>query len=82
MARAAEFRTIMNESIDAPAGYDKQKLWAACYKQWTIEWQQLTTCRMTKIFFPKPNKNKMKKHLNMAEHICVDSLNALQAIIT
>ena len=33
MARAAEFRTIMDESIDAPAGYDKQKLWAACYKQ-------------------------------------------------
>ena len=28
MARAAEFRTIMDESIDAPAGYDKQKLWS------------------------------------------------------
>ena len=26
MARAAEFRTIMDESIDASAGYDKQKL--------------------------------------------------------
>ena len=48
LARAEEFRTIMDESIDAPAGYDKQTLWAACYKQWTTEWQQLTTCRMTK----------------------------------
>ena len=38
MARVAEFRTIMDESIDAPSGYDKQKLWAACYKQWTTEW--------------------------------------------
>ena len=53
----------MDESIDAPAGYDKLKLWAACYKQWTIEWQQLPTCRMTKIFFPKPNKIKTKKLL-------------------
>ena len=63
MARAAEYRTIMDESIDAPAGYDKQKLWAACYKQWTMEWQQQPTCRMTKIFFPKPDKNKTKKLL-------------------
>ena len=30
MARTAEVRTIMDESIDAPAEYDKQKLWAAC----------------------------------------------------
>ena len=43
LARAAEFRTIIDESIDTPAGYDKQTLWAACYKQWTTEWQQLTT---------------------------------------
>ena len=63
MTRAAEFRTIMDESIDAPAGYGKQTLWAACYKQWTMEWQQLSTCRMTKIFFPKPDKNKTKKLL-------------------
>ena len=38
-------------------------VWAACYKQWTTEWQQLPTCRMTKIFFPKPDKNKTKKLL-------------------
>ena len=63
MARAAEFQTIMDETIDAPAGYDKQKLWGACYDQWTKEWQQLTTCRMTKIFFPRPDKNKTKKLL-------------------
>ena len=63
MARAAEFRTIMDESIDAPTGYDRHKLWAACYKEWTKEWQQLTTCRMTKIFFPHPDKNKTKKLL-------------------
>ena len=67
MARAAEFRTIMDESIDAPVlrpvGYDKQKLWAACYKQWTLEWQQLSTCRMTKIFFTKPDKSKTKNIL-------------------
>ena len=37
MARAAEFRMIMDESIDAPASYDKQKQCAACYKQWTTE---------------------------------------------
>ena len=61
MARATEFRTIMDETIDASAGYDKQKLWGACYDQWTKEWQQLTTCRMTKIFFPRPDKNKTKK---------------------
>ena len=61
MARAAEFRTIMDETIDAPAGYDKQKLCSACYDLWTKEWEQLTTCRMTKIFFPKSDKNKTKK---------------------
>ena len=33
MARAAEFRTIIDETIDAPARYDKQKLWGACYDQ-------------------------------------------------
>ena len=63
MAREAEFRRITDRSIDNPAGYDKQKLWAACYKQWTTEWQQLPTCRMTKNFFPKPDKNKTKKLL-------------------
>ena len=35
----------------------------ACYDLWTKEWEQLTTCRMTKIFFPKPDKNKTKKLL-------------------
>ena len=40
MAREAEFRRITDRTIDNPAGYDKQKLWAACYKQWTTEWQQ------------------------------------------
>ena len=63
MAREAEFRRITDRTIDNPAGYDKQKLWAACYKQWTSEWQQLSTCRMTKIFFPKPDKNITKKLL-------------------
>ena len=56
MAREAEFRRVTDRTIENPAGYDKQNLWAACYKQWTIEWQQLSTCRMTKIFFPQPDK--------------------------
>ena len=63
MAREAEFRRVTDRTIDNPAGYDRQKLWAACYKQWTTEWQQLPTCRMTKIFFPNPDKNKTKKLL-------------------
>ena len=37
MARADEFRTIMDETIDALAGYDKPKLWSACYDLWTKE---------------------------------------------
>ena len=40
MAREAEFRSVTDRTIANPAGYDKQKLWAACYKQWTLEWQQ------------------------------------------
>ena len=63
MARAAEYRTIIDDSIDTPVGYDKKKLWDACYAQWTKEWQQNTTCRVTKIFFPRPDKNKTKKLL-------------------
>ena len=61
MARAAKHRTIIDDSIDTPVGYDKKKLWDACYAQWTKEWQQNTTCRMTKIFYPRPDKNKTKK---------------------
>ena len=60
MARAAEFWTITDRSIDAPTGYDKQKLWAACYKQWATEWQQLTTCRMTKIFLSHTRQKQIK----------------------
>ena len=63
LAREAEFRQITDDSIDNPVGYSKQKLWKACYDQWTREWQLLPTCRMTKIFFPKPDKNKTKKIL-------------------
>ena len=29
MARAVEFRTIIDDSIDTPVGYDKKKLWDA-----------------------------------------------------
>ena len=47
MARAAEFRTIIDETIDAPAGYDKQKLWGACYDQWTNEWQPVSYTHLT-----------------------------------
>ena len=61
MARTAEHQTIIDDSIDTPVGYDKKKLWDACYAQWTKEWQQNTTCRMTKNFFPRPDKNNTKK---------------------
>ena len=61
MARAAEHQTIIDDSIDTPVGYDKKKLWDACYAQWIKEWKQKTTCRMTKIFFPHPDKNKTPK---------------------
>ena len=39
MARETEFRQITDRTTENPVGYDKQKLWAACYKQWTTEWQ-------------------------------------------
>ena len=42
MARAAEFRTIKDNTIDAPAGYDKQKLWAA----WKMDYGMATTTNM------------------------------------
>ena len=74
MARAAEFKTIMDETIDTPAGYDKQKLWRTCYDLWTKEWKQLTTCRMTKIFFPKPDKNKTQN--------CADSAKKNRKLLT
>ena len=48
MAKSAELQTIMDETVDDPAGYDKQKLRSACYDLWTKKWEQLPTCRMTK----------------------------------
>ena len=63
MAREAEYRTIIDDSIDTSIGYDKKKLWAACHDIWTKEWKQDTTCRMSKIFYPHPDKNKTKKLL-------------------
>ena len=81
MARAVEHRTIIDDSIDTPVGYDKKKLWDACYAQWTKEWQQNTTCRMTKIFFPRPDKNKTKKLLKHGR-ACADSLNVPRGITT
>ena len=61
MARAAEFRTIIDDSINVPVGFGKQKLWAACYDHWTKEWQQLSTCRMTKNILSQTRQKQNKK---------------------
>ena len=67
MARAAEHRTKIDDSIDTPVGYDKKKLWDACYVQWTKEWQQNSTVLVEGKKYstpgPRPDKNKTKKLL-------------------
>ena len=58
MARAAEFRRIMDKSIDAPAGYDKAKYTLKTSLSYadSVKWNQkpLTTYSMNVHAFSKP----------------------------
>ena len=70
MAKEAEFMAVMDNSIGNPIGYDKKKLWAVCYSLWTKEWKQETTFRMSKIFYPHPDKSKTTNSNDMVGHTC------------
>ena len=70
MAIEEEFMTVIGDSIDTSIGYDKKKLWTVCYSVWTKEWKQETTFRMSKIFYPHPDKSKTTNSNDMVGHTC------------
>ena len=60
MAREAEYRTIIDESIDWGSRlWQKENIGSMLLNMD----QRMTTCRMSKIFYPQPDKNKTKKLL-------------------
>ena len=44
--------------MDAPGSYAKSNIMEAIKKRWTTEWTEHSSCRQSKKFLPKPDKNK------------------------
>ena len=44
----------------------KKEISDCIQKEWTEEWQKNQTCRMTKIFYPNPDRSKAKQLLNLS----------------
>jgi ribonuclease HI len=54
----------MIEDIDRPTGLIMNTLLAKLYEDWAEEWQDDKTCRMTKQFIVKPDKEMSRHALN------------------
>ena len=60
-ARRASTCVTYYTDIKPPRTHLKGLLWDYIYKLWEHNWKTDDTCRMTKIFYPTPDKNKAKQ---------------------
>jgi ribonuclease HI len=66
------------EDIARPTGLIMNTLWAKLYEDWAEEWQDDKTCRMTKQFIVKPDKEISRRIL----HFSRSKMRRLLEIIT
>ena len=66
MAREAMNQIENIHGLFPPYSHFKTELWAAIYKIWATEWQTHPTCRLSKNFLPKPDRNKSKQILHLS----------------
>ena len=66
MAREAMNQIENIHGLFPPYNHFKTELWAAIYKIWATEWQTHPTCRLSKNFLPKPDRNKSKQILHLS----------------
>ena len=66
MARETIKQTENIHGLFPPYSHFKTELWTAIYKIWTEEWQNQTTCRMSKNFLPCPDRNKSKQIFHLS----------------
>ena len=60
-AKAAAKLPVIYDGIQAPHTYTKKILWDYTYALWKHDWINDSTCRMSKLFLPEPNKSKSKQ---------------------
>ena len=56
--------TVIYTGVDAPGRSAKSNIMEAIYKRWTTGWTEHPTCRQSKNFLPKPDKNKKNEYSN------------------
>ena len=58
LARNAVFNNIVLFCTYPPLSFFKRQLWESIYEKWTEAWLEQNTCRMTKVFYPRPHRGK------------------------
>ena len=66
LARNAVFNNIVLFWTYPPHSFFKQQLWESIYEKWTETWIEQHTCRMTKVFYPRPHRGKSRELLHLS----------------
>ena len=66
LARNSVFVNNVFFDIQPPLSLFKEEISNCIQKEWTEEWQKKPTCRMTKIFYPHPNRSKANQLPNIS----------------
>ena len=66
LARNSVYVSNVFFDIQPPLSLFKKEISNCILKEWTEEWQKNPTCRMTKIFYPNPDRSKAKQLLNLS----------------
>ena len=68
LARNAVYNNIIQFNIDPPHSYSKKHLKESICAKWTKRWKTRNTRRMTKLFYPHPNRGKSKALIKMSRN--------------
>ena len=66
LARDAAYHNVVNFSIETPFSAIKANLTERINNAWSKEWQNESSCRMTKLFYQEVNKGKAKELCNLS----------------
>ena len=66
LARNSVYVSNVFFDVQPPMSLFKKEISSWIQKEWAEEWQNNPTCRMTKIFYPTPDRAKAKQLLNLS----------------
>ena len=66
LARNSVYVNNIFFDIQPPMSFYKKAINNCIQEEWSKAWEENPTCRMTKIFYPKPNRAKAKQLLNLS----------------